>query len=379
LQATGLSPEEIRRYGRHLIIPEIGLEGQKKLRAASVLVVGAGGLGSPAAMYLAAAGIGRIGLVDYDTVDVSNLQRQLLHSTSDVGRPKVASAVDRMRAVNTHVKTEAYETVLNSKNALEILSKYDVIIDGSDNFPTRYLVNDSCALLAKPMVYGSVFRFDGQVSVFFAERGPCYRCLHPEPPPPNLVPNCSEGGVLGVLPGIVGTVQAAETIKLLLGIGNPLIGRLLVVDALRMDFREFKLGKNSRCLVCGERPSLTELLDYEAFCRTVHERLDRVNEISVEELKEKLDRGETPLILDVREPVEHEIANIGGRLIPLNELPARLHELDTMHETVVYCHYGTRSARAVRLLIERGFATAKNLIGGIDAWSVRIDPDVSRY
>ena len=381
--AVGLSTEEMRRYGRHLIMPEVGLQGQKKLKTASVLVVGTGGLGSPLSLYLAAAGVGKLGLVDFDVVDPSNLQRQILHSTKDVGRPKLKSAQERIAAANPNVKVDTYDTRLTSENAMEILEPYDVVVDGTDNFPTRYLVNDACVLLGKPNVYGSIFRFEGQASVFDAAEGPCYRCLYPEPPPPGLVPSCAEGGVFGVLPGIIGTIQAVETIKLILGIGEPLVGRLMLFDALQMRFRELKLRKNPDCPICGEHRTIHELIDYEQFCgvpiesdQMVHEG---VEEISVRELKERLDRGDDILLLDVREPVEYEIANLGARLIPLTELPARVNELDTAREIVVHCHHGPRSARAVEFLKDMGFARVKNLTGGIDAWSVEIDPSMPRY
>lgn len=378
---VNLSPEEFRRYGRHLIMPEVGLDGQKKLKAASVVLVGAGGLGSPLALYLAAAGIGRIGIVDFDLVDLSNLQRQILHSTHNVGRSKLASAQERITEVNPHVHVEVYETRLTSENALEILAQYDVVVDGTDNFPTRYLVNDACVLLKKPNVYGSIFRFDGQASVFYAEEGPCYRCLYAEPPPPGLVPSCAEGGVLGVLPGIIGTIQANETIKLILGIGKPLIGRLLLLDALTIQFRELKLRKNPNCPVCGEHPTIKELIDYEAFCGVAPSdgSGEREGEITVDELKTKLDNGDDVFVLDVREPHEYQIVNMNGFLIPLNDLPKRVNELDSAREIVVHCHHGTRSARAVELLRQLGFSKVKNLVGGIDAWAERIDPRLPRY
>ncbi|MER3524161.1 MAG: molybdenum cofactor biosynthesis protein MoeB [Ignavibacteria bacterium] len=376
-----LSAEEFRRYGRHLLMPEVGLEGQKKLKAAAVVLIGAGGLGSPLALYLAAAGVGRIGIVDFDVVDHSNLQRQVLHSTEYIGTSKLASAKQRIQGINPHVEVTLHETRLTSENALDILRNYDVIVDGADNFPTRYLVNDACVLLKKPNVYGSIFRLDGQASVFFAEEGPCYRCLYAAPPPPGLVPSCAEGGVLGVLPGIIGTIQAMETIKLILGIGKPLIGRLLLLDALSMQFRELKLRKNPDCPICGDHPSITELIDYEAFCGVEPSATsgDRAWTMTVEELKARLDRGEDILIVDVREPHEYEIVNLGGVLIPLNDLPKRVHELDTAREIVVHCHRGTRSARAVEFLRQIGFAKVKNLAGGIDAWAEKIDPQLVRY
>lgn len=376
-----LTHEEIKRYGRHLIIPEVGMEGQKRLKAASVLLVGAGGLGSPLALYLAAAGIGRIGIVDFDVVDASNLQRQVIHTTNDIGRPKLLSAKERIEALNPNVHVETYETMLSSENALGIFESYDVIVDGTDNFPTRYLVNDACVLLGKPNVYGSIFRFEGQASVFATKGGPCYRCLYPEPPPPGLVPSCAEGGVLGVLPGIVGTLQANETVKLLLGIGNPLVGRLLLFDALAMQFRELKLRKNPECPVCGDHPTITELIDYQAFCGIAasrgveHDEL----EITVEEFKRKLDNEEDLFLLDVREPHEYEIVNMGGTLIPLGELPNRVSELDSARSIVVHCHVGGRSRRAVEFLKDLGFKKVKNLVGGIDAWAEKVDPALPRY
>jgi adenylyltransferase/sulfurtransferase len=376
-----LSREEIRRYGRHLILPEVGLEGQMKLKAASVLLVGAGGLGSPLALYLAAAGIGRIGIVDFDVVDESNLQRQVLHSTTDVGRPKLDSARDRIHSINPNVEVELFNTHLNSANALGILGGFDLVADGTDNFPTRYLVNDACVLLKKPNVYGSIFRFEGQVSVFSAPGGPCYRCLYADPPPPGLVPSCAEGGVLGVLPGIIGTIQAAETVKLILGIGEPLIGRLLLFDALTMKTRELKLRRNPDCAICGDHASITELIDYELFCGIAPAAgpEDDENAISAAALKAKLDRGESVFLLDVREPREYEIANLGGHLIPLNDLPRRVHELDSSQDTVVYCHSGMRSGQAVQFLKQLGFRKVKNLLGGIEAWAESIDPAMPRY
>jgi molybdopterin/thiamine biosynthesis adenylyltransferase/rhodanese-related sulfurtransferase len=377
-----LSREEVRRYGRHLIMPEVGLEGQKKLKASSVLLVGAGGLGSPMALYLAAAGVGRIGVVDFDVVDQSNLQRQILHGTADVGRPKLRSAAERIHSINPYVKVEPHEVQLTSANALEILKDYDVVADGTDNFPTRYLVNDACVLLHKPNVYGSIFRFDGQVSVFDADRGPCYRCLYAEPPPPGLVPSCAEGGVLGVLPGIIGTIQALETVKLLLGIGDSLIGRLLLFDALKLEFKELKLRKNPKCPICGTEPTIHELIDYEAFCGitpVVSGNGHGEFEITVEELKARLDQKSDIYILDVREPHEYEIVNLGGHLIPLNDLARRVNELDSSREIVVHCATGIRSAKAVRFLADMGFKKVKNLVGGIDAWAEKIDPTLLRY
>ncbi len=381
--AVELSNEEIARYSRHLIMPEVALDGQKKLKQARVLTIGAGGLGAPLAMYLAAAGVGTLGIVDFDVVDESNLQRQIIHGTSDIGRPKMESARDRINDINPNVHVEAYEEALSSENALEIFKDFDVIVDGTDNFPTRYLVNDACVLTGKPNVYGSIFRFEGQASVFWAKEGPCYRCLYPEPPPPGLVPSCAEGGVLGILPGAIGTIQATETVKLILGIGEPLIGRLLLYDALGMSFREMKLRKDPNCPVCGENPSVTELIDYQEFCgipqANAQATADEVPEITVQELKKRLDNGENLSVLDVREPHEYEVANIGARLIPLNELPERLAELDRDVPLAVHCKTGGRSARAVKLLQETGFQNAFNVEGGITAWSEEIDPSVPKY
>jgi len=378
-----LSNDEILRYSRHLIMPEVGMDGQRKFKAASVLMIGAGGLGSPAGLYLAAAGVGRIGIVDFDVVDFTNLQRQVLYSTSDVDKPKLQSAKDRLTGINPHVDVEAYETRLTSKNALDLFRSYDVIVDGTDNFPTRYLVNDACVLLGKPNVYGSIFRFEGQASVFYAEEGPCYRCLYPEPPPPGLVPSCAEGGVLGVLPGIIGSIQALEAIKLIIGQGDSLIGRLLLFDALRLKFRELKLRKNPDCPICGERRTIHELIDYEAFCgvsdSTEEMKQDKAFEITVEELKHRLDRGDDLFILDVREPHEYQICSMGGYLIPVNDMPKRVHELDSSREIVVHCKLGGRSARAVEFLKQAGFRKVKNLVGGIDAWAEKIDQTLPRY
>ena len=386
-QPTSLSNEEVLRYSRHLIMPEVGVEGQQKLKAARVLSIGAGGLGSPVALYLAAAGVGTIGLVDFDVVDFTNLQRQIIHFTSDVGRPKLESAKEKIAAVNPFVDVRSFETRLTSANALEIFSDFDIIVDGTDNFPTRFLVNDACVFTGKPNVYGSIFRFEGQASVFAAKQGPCYRCLYPEPPPPGAVPSCAEGGVLGILPGLVGLIQATETIKLILGSGDPLIGRLLLVDALGMKFRELKLRKNPDCAVCGSHPTVTKLIDYEEFCglrgqeKPVNTPPPGVPEITVEELKQRLDAKEEIFILDVREPHEYKICNINGHLIPLGDLPKRLQELDAAKdkELVVHCHKGGRSARAVAFLQQAGFKKAKNLKGGILAWADRIDPKVPKY
>lgn len=379
------SPEEFQRYSRHFILPEVGLEGQKKLKAASVLLIGAGGLGSPLAMYLAAAGVGRLGLVDFDVVEASNLQRQVIHSTANIGKPKLASAKSFIEGVNPHVEVETYETRFTSENAMQIAASYDVVIDGTDNFPTRYLVNDVCVLLNKPNVYGSIFRFDGQASVFWAERGPCYRCLYPEPPPPGLVPSCAEGGVLGVLPGIIGTMQANEAIKLILQIGEPLIGRLLLFDALAMRFREMKLRKDPACPICGVDRTIHELIDYEEFCglpkAEAQEREHRslIPEISASELAQRL-TAESIFLLDVREPHEVAICAIpDSKLIPLGQLPARLAEVDLMKPVVVYCRTGVRSGKAVALLQQAGITNARNLRGGMHAWADEVDASVPKY
>jgi adenylyltransferase/sulfurtransferase len=379
-----LSPDELLRYSRHLILPEVGLSGQRRLKAASVLIVGAGGLGSPLALYLAAAGVGRLGLVDFDRVDASNLQRQVLYGTEDVGRSKLEAARERLADLNPGVRVDLHETRLTSANAFAILGPYDVVVDGTDNFPTRYLVNDACALLGKPNVYGSIFRFEGQASVFDARVGPCYRCLYPDPPPPGLVPSCAEGGVLGVLPGVIGVIQGIETLKLLLGVGETLVGRLLLFDALALSFRELALRKDPGCPLCGPHRTITALVDYEAFCGlTPVEQADaaaRGWEITARELSEWLALGDTPVVIDVREPHEYEIARIPGTtLIPLNTLPARLAELDTSREIVLHCHHGQRSMRALEFLRQSGFRKLKNLRGGIDAWSKDVDPSVPRY
>ncbi|MDB4949492.1 MAG: UBA/THIF-type binding fold [Gemmatimonadetes bacterium] len=383
--AAELSPPEIMRYSRHLILPEVGMEGQRKLKAARVLLIGTGGLGSPLALYLAAAGVGTLGLVDFDVVDESNLHRQVIHGTSDVGRPKIDSAADRIAEVNPHVRVERHETRLTSENALEILADYDVVVDGTDNFPTRYLVNDACVLLGKPNVYGSIFRFEGQLSVFDATRGPCYRCMFPEPPPPGLVPSCAEGGVLGVLPGIIGTLQGLETIKLILGVGEPMVGRFLLFDALEMSWRELKLRKDPACPVCGPAPTVTALIDYEQFCAgpAFHEEpATEMVEVTPAALAARLAAGERPVIVDVREPHEWEIVNLaehGARLIPLGEVGARMGELDPGAEIVVHCKMGGRSAKAVRQLMDAGFGRVANLTGGILAWSEQVDPAKPRY
>ncbi len=382
-EAPGLSNEEVLRYSRHLIMPEVGMEGQQKLKAARVLCIGAGGLGSPLALYLAAAGVGTLGLVDFDVVDFTNLQRQVIHHTSDVGRPKLQSAKEKIAAINPFVHVALFETRLTSENALRIFDGFDIIVDGTDNFPTRFLVNDACVLSGKPNVYGSIFRFEGQASVFAAKDGPCYRCLYPEPPPPGMVPSCAEGGVLGILPGLIGLIQATEAIKLILGSGEPLIGRLLLVDALGMRFRELKLRKNPDCVVCGTHPTVTKLIDYEQFCGVRGEEKPVISggvpEISVEELKQRLDAKDDLFILDVREPHEYKICNLNGHLIPLNDLPKRMSELDSDKEIVVHCRSGARSAKAVAFLQTAGFTKVKNLAGGVLAWSDRIDPKMPRY
>ena len=380
-----LSNEEVARYSRHLIMPEVGMDGQLKLKAASVLCIGAGGLGSPVAMYLAAAGVGRLGIVDFDVVDYSNLQRQVIHGTPDVGRSKLDSARDALNAINPEVHIETHEVALSSANALDVLRGYDVIVDGTDNFPTRYLVNDACVLLGIPNAYGSIFRFEGQASVFGAQDGPCYRCLYPEPPPPGLVPSCAEGGVLGILPGVVGTIQATETVKLIMGVGEPLVGRFLVYDALRMRFRELKLRKDPDCPVCGDNPTVTELIDYEQFCgitpaAPAPELAAAGDDATVEQLKSRLDGGDGVFILDVREPQEYQICSIpGSTLIPLGDLPSRLGELEGRGEMIVHCKSGVRSAKAVKLLREAGFAQARNLQGGILRWIDAVDPSLPKY
>jgi len=382
-QLATLDKDEILRYSRHLIMPEVGMEGQQKLKAARVLCIGTGGLGSPLALYLAAAGVGTLGLVDFDVVDFTNLQRQVIHFSSDVGRPKLESAKEKIAAINPYVNVKTFETKLTSENALQIFADFDIIVDGTDNFPTRFLVNDACVFTGKPNVYGSIFRFEGQASVFATKEGPCYRCLYPEPPPPGLVPSCAEGGVLGILPGLVGLIQATEAIKLILGKGDPLIGRLLLVDALGMRFRELKLRKNPDCVVCGKHPTVTKLIDYEEFCGLRGQEqpvtTTGVPQMSVEELKQRLDAKDDIFILDVREPHEYQICNINGHLIPLNDLPKRVSELDPSKEMVVHCRSGGRSTKAVEFLQEAGYTKAKNLSGGILAWADRIDPKVPKY
>jgi adenylyltransferase/sulfurtransferase len=385
-----LTPEEVRRYSRHLILPEVGVEGQRRLKQARVLCVGAGGLGSPAAMYLAAAGVGTLGLVDFDVVDLSNLQRQLLHGTGDVGRPKLESAIDRLHAINPHVNVEPHHTALTSANALDLLRDYDVVLDGTDNFPTRYLVNDACVLLRKPNAFGSIFRFEGQASVFGVEGGPCYRCLYPEPPPPGLVPSCAEAGVLGVLPGIIGTIQATETLKLLLGIGQPLIGRFLVFEALRMRFRELTLRRDPECPVCGDHPTVTALIDYEQFCGVSPAAVVSSTatagapapapDITPRALRDWMAAGTPLVVVDVREPQEWDICHLPGAvLIPLGELPQRLGELDPAVPVVCQCRSGIRSARAAQFLRLQGFQDVRNLTGGILAWADEVDPTVPKY
>jgi adenylyltransferase/sulfurtransferase len=384
-----LTTDEIARYARHLILPEVGMEGQQKLKAARVLCVGAGGLGSPLALYLAAAGVGTLGLVDHDVVDASNLQRQIIYSTADVGRGKLESAAEKLAALNPDVNVIRYETLLTSANALEILKDYDIVADGTDNFPARYLVNDACVLSGLPNVYGSVFRFEGQASVFATADGPCYRCLYPAPPPPGAAPSCAEGGVLGILPGLIGVIQAAEVIKLIVGKGESLVGRLLMVDALTMRFREVKLSKDSACPICGTNPAITGLIDYQQFCGVAPEKTqptiqessltDGVPQITVKELKRRIDAGEDVYILDVREPWEQKIAQIGGKLIPQNEVPQRLAEIDREREVIVHCHAGVRSQRIAEFLKQVGYPRVANLAGGIHAWSEEIDPKVPKY
>jgi sulfur-carrier protein adenylyltransferase/sulfurtransferase len=380
---AALSKEEVLRYSRHLIMPEVGMEGQLKLKKAKVLLVGAGGLGAPLGLYLAAAGVGRLGIVDFDAVDFTNLQRQVTFGTSDVGRKKLEAARERLGNLNPSIQIDAYETHLTSENALDIVREYDLVADGTDNFPTRYLVNDACVLLGKPNVYGSIFRFEGQASVFGYPGGPCYRCLYPEPPPPGLVPSCAEGGVLGVLPGIIGSIQAMETLKLILGNGEPLVGRLLLFDALRMRFREMKLRKNPECPVCGEHRTITKLIDYAEFCGIRGEEVEAkpldIPEITPRDLKARLDRGDDIYILDVREPHEYQICNLRGHLIPLGDLPRRVSELDSSREIVAHCRSGKRSGEAVQFLQKAGFRRIWNLKGGILAWSDEVDPSVPKY
>jgi molybdopterin/thiamine biosynthesis adenylyltransferase/rhodanese-related sulfurtransferase len=389
-EAATLTNDEILRYSRHLIMPEVGMDGQQKLKAARVLCIGAGGLGSPLALYLGAAGVGTLGIVDFDVVDYTNLQRQIIHTTADVGRKKLDSAAEKLKAINPFLNIRKFETRLSSENALELFRDFDIIADGTDNFPTRYLVNDACVLTGKPNVYGSIFRFEGQASVFATKDGPCYRCLYSDPPPPGLVPSCAEGGVLGILPGLVGVIQATEVIKLILGKGDPLIGRLLLIDALGMKFRELKLRKNPDCPACGTHRTITKLIDYNEFCGIRGEERSQersqekpveagVPEIQVEELKRRLDAGEDLFVLDVREPHEYQICNINGHLIPLGDLPKRVHELDSSREIVAHCRSGVRSAKAVTFLQQAGFKKVHNLAGGILAWADRVDPKMPKY
>src|SRR5881296_363734 len=381
---TTLAQAELLRYSRHLILPDVGVPGQEKLKAARVLLIGAGGLGSPAALYLAAAGVGTLGLVDFDNVDVTNLQRQILHGTKDVGRPKLQSARERIADVNPHVRLETYETALTSKNALDIFSGYDIVVDGTDNFPTRYLVNDACVLLGKANVYGSIFRFEGQASVFYAREGPCYRCLYPEPPPPGLVPSCAEGGVLGVLPGIIGCIQATEILKLALGKGSSLVGRLLLFNALDMKFREVKLRRDPQCPLCGETPTITKLIDYEQFCGFTSgepEPAQNPDEVTVQDMKKALDDLKLGIkVIDVREPDESQIAHIDGvPLFPLSTLPQKFTSLDPNQTYYIHCKSGIRSLKALKFLREQGFKYLKSVKGGISAWSDEIDPNVAKY
>jgi adenylyltransferase/sulfurtransferase len=380
---TTLSKDEILRYSRHLIMPEVGMEGQIKLKNAKVLLVGAGGLGAPLGLYLAAAGVGRIGIVDFDVVDFTNLQRQVIHGTKDVGRKKLDSARDSMRDINPNVQIDGYDVALSSENALEIISGYDMVVDGTDNFPTRYLVNDACVILKKPNVYGSIFRFEGQATVFAYPGGPCYRCLYPEPPPPGLVPSCAEGGVLGILPGTIGLIQATEAVKLILGVGESLVGRLLLYDALAMRFRELKLRRDTECPVCGDHPTVTKLIDYQQFCgipQHVPEPEFVEGDVTPIEVKAKLDRGDKFQFIDVREPHEYQICSIPGtKLIPLGELPKRLNELDPNVELVAHCKSGVRSGKAIDLLKQSGFKKLRNMKGGILAWSDQVDPSVPKY
>ena len=375
-----LTRDEMLRYSRHITLPEVGLDGQERLKRARVLCIGAGGLGSPAVLYLAAAGVGTLGLVDFDEVDVSNLQRQIIHGTSDVGRLKLDSARDRVADINPHVRIEAHPTSLTAANAIELVSAYDVILDGTDNFPTRYLVNDACVMASRPNAYGSIFRFEGQASVFAAPGGPCYRCLHPEPPPPDLIPSCAEGGVLGVLPGIIGTIQATEAIKLILGVGEPLVGRFLIYDALKMRFRELKLSRDPDCPVCGRNPRIRGLQAYEQACHPAQAEVQGLGDMTAVELKSRMDAGNPPVVVDVREPHEFGICRIPGAiLIPLGELASRTGELDPSSEIVLQCRSGARSARAVALLRDRGFGRARNLAGGILAWIDQVDPTQPKY
>ena len=377
-----LSNDEILRHSRHLIMPEVGMQGQQKLKAAKVLCIGAGGLGSPLTLYLTAAGVGTLGIVDFDVVDYTNLQRQIIHTTDDVGRKKLDSAAEKLKAINPFLNLQTFETKLTSANALDLFREFDIVADGTDNFPTRYLVNDACVLTGKPNVYGSIFRFEGQASVFATEGGPCYRCLYPEPPPPGLVPSCAEGGVLGILPGLVGVIQATETIKLILGAGESLAGRLLLVDSLSMKFRELKLRKNPDCPVCGKNPTITKLIDYDEFCGIRGQEEPAGNDIpsiSVEELKKKMDAKADIFILDVREPHEYQICNLSGYLIPVGDLPKRVNELDSSREIIAHCKLGGRSAKAVNFLRRSGFKKVYNLTGGITAWAEKVDTKMPKY
>jgi adenylyltransferase/sulfurtransferase len=381
-ETATLTQDEISRYSRHLILPEVGMEGQLKLKQAKVLLVGAGGLGAPLGLYLSAAGIGRIGLVDFDVVDASNLQRQVIHGTRDIGRKKIDSAAEKMLDINPNIQIDKFETGLSSDNALDVLKEYDIVIDGTDNFPTRYLVNDACVLLKKPNVYGSIFRFEGQATVFAYEDGPCYRCLYPEPPPPGLVPSCAEGGVLGILPGVIGLIQATEAAKIILGIGETLKGRLLLYDALGMHFRELKLRRDRNCPVCGDHPTVTKLINYTEFCGIppVQQPASTPDAIEPTEVKSKLDRGDDFVLIDVREPHEYQIARIpGSRLIPLGDLPKHLNELDPDADIVAHCKSGGRSQKAVDLMKQNGFKHVRNMTGGILAWSDKVDPTVPKY
>jgi len=383
-----LTNDDIQRYSRHLILPEVGMDGQKKLKNAKVLLVGAGGLGAPLGLYLAAAGVGRIGLVDFDVVDVTNLQRQVIHTTADIGRKKLDSAAEKMTAINPSLQVDKHEVALTSENALDIIKDYDYVVDGTDNFPTRYLTNDACVLLKKPNIYGSIFRFEGQATIFATEGGPCYRCLYPEPPPPGLVPSCAEGGVLGILPGTIGLIQATETVKLILGVGQPLIGRLLLYDALGMKFRELKLRKNPECPICGDHRTITKLIDYHQFCGVpspnqpapVEEKNVNEGEIDVVQLKAKLDSGEKFTLLDVREPNEYAICSIpGAKLVPLSEFAQHLGEFDKDEQLILHCRSGVRSGKACGILRQAGFTNVTNVAGGILAWSDRVDPSVPKY
>ena len=378
--ATSLTADELRRYDRHLIMPEVGMEGQLKLKNASIALIGTGGLGSPSALYLAAAGVGRIGLVDFDVVDTSNLQRQIIHGTKDVGRKKLESARDKMHDINPHQQIDLHDEALSSENAMRIFKDYDIVVDGTDNFPTRYLVNDACVLSGKPNVYGSIFRFDGQATVFATENGPCYRCLYPEPPPPGLVPSCAEGGVLGILPGVIGVIQATEAVKLVLGIGEPLIGRLMLYDALTMRFRELKIRKSPDCPICGPNRTIHQLIDYHQFCGVPQHPVSNPNEIEPQEVKAKLDRGDQFILVDVRETHEYVIASIPtAKLIPLGDVPKRLGELDPEAEIVVHCKGGVRSLKALGIMREAGFKNVLSMKGGILAWSDKVDPSVPKY